>query len=393
MSSKEFIDSHFAKSFLHLPGTNGKFSSLVPWNELNRILTEHRLVPPRLKLFQAGRSIPKEKYLSAPDKFGHHLQAAAFTHLLAQGATLILDAFDELYGPVRELAVALERIFRIYVQVNLYAGWRTDQGFLLHYDEHDTIILQVSGRKHWKVYRPTRLYPLEEGVDAELAEKPVEEPIWDGILEDGGLLYMPRGWWHVAYPVDEPTLHLTFGLRNRRGLDLLLWYANELKNCVEVRQDVPFMGDPDIQTDYLERIRKYFLSAWSDDLVERFMAAADAKASPRPQLHLPEAAMPDGITVRRRSEVRLLGSRRLDLSGKLENGNLKFRCSGNTLHCPGSIVPALETLNDGHCHPVEELIALEPTQEANLMNFLQALTLQGILTTSRDSAEKQGSAR
>jgi ribosomal protein L16 Arg81 hydroxylase len=220
ISTNEFIERHFGKSFLHVPGSKGKFGDLVPWNKLNQILEEHRLEPPRLRLYQAGKPIVPEKYLTR-DGWRSRLQAAELTNLLAQGATLIVDAFDELYRPVRELAVALERVFRIGVQANLYAGWRTDQGFDCHYDDHDTVILQIAGRKHWKVYRPTRLYPLEKERDVEVAKEPTEDPIWDNVLEDGDMLYIPRGWWHVVYPVDEPTLHLTVGLRNHRGLDLL----------------------------------------------------------------------------------------------------------------------------------------------------------------------------
>jgi ribosomal protein L16 Arg81 hydroxylase len=388
MGSSEFIERYVGKSFLHIPGPKGKFSHLVPWGELNRILEEHRFVPQRLRLFQSGKEIATDRYLSAPDRIGPRLQASDLTNLLAQGATLILDAFDELYRPVRELALALERIFRIYVQVNLYAGWRTDQGFLLHYDEHDTVILQIAGRKHWKVYRPTRLYPLEEGKDTTVAEKPVDEPIWDNIFDDGGLLYIPRGWWHVAYPLDEPTLHLTLGLRNHRGLDILHWVVSQLKDCLEVRQDIPHLADQAARAAYMGELRKHLFGAWSDELMDRFLAAADAKAQSRPHFQLPEAATPDGIVVHLKSDVRLSGSRRLNLANKPVDGNLTFNCCGRTLNCSEAAFPALEKLNDGQPHAVKELIALVPENAAaKVLTFLQGLLLQGILTKEPENSE------
>jgi len=395
MGSDEFLRDYFGKSFLYLPGNNGKFGSLLPWNELNRILEEHRLVPPRLTLFQGGKSIPTEKYLCTTDRYGPRLLAAELTNLLAQGATLVVNTFDELHKPIRELAVGLERIVRTTVWVNLYAGWRTDRGFLLHYDDHDTVILQVAGRKHWAVYRPTRLSPLEQGKDVEPAEKPVEEPIWNKILEDGGLLYIPRGWWHVANPVDEPTLHLTISIQNHRGLDLLIWLVKQLKNCLEVRQDIPHLADRDRQLVYMEQLRKYLFEAWSDDLLERFLASTDANALLRPHLQLPNSATPQGIVLNRKSLVRLTGARRLDLTGKPQNSNLKFKCSGKTLHCSVATLPALERVNDGESHSVQELLDLVPTQETNVLNFLQLLVLQGNLTTGPEDAEKlaQGQGR
>lgn len=382
MTSDEFIENYFGKSFLHLAGHRGKFSSLLPWNELNRVLEEHRLAPPRLKLFQAGKEIAPEKYLHLPQGPDPRLKAAEVTNLLGQGATLIIDEFDELYHPVRKLAVALERIFRIHVQVNIYAGWRTDQGFLVHYDEHDTLILQVAGRKHWQVYRPTRLYPLDKGKDVEAAQKPTGEPIWDGMFEDGGLLYIPRGWWHVAYPVDEPTLHLTVGLSNPRGLDLLSWLVMRLKNCAEARQDLPHLFSPIVKQAYLEKLRDHFFNAWTTDLMDRYMAASDSMALPRPCFELPDAASSGGIVLGRKSRVRLIGPRRLNLSGEPENGNLKFKCFGKTLHCSVAVLLPLEMLNDGKFHSVQELVDLAPDQDANVITFLQVLALQGILTTT-----------
>jgi hypothetical protein len=381
MSHDEFINRYFGRSFCHIQGPEGKFSNLLPWNALNRILEEHRLGPPRLRLFQSGKPIPKDKYLFPPDKHGTSLRAPELTNLLAQGATLIVDAFDELYPPVRELAEALEHVFRIYVQVNMYAGWRTDQGFLLHYDEHDTVILQIAGRKHWQVYRPTRLYPLEEGKDAQPAKKPDEGPIWDNIMNDGDLLYMPRGWWHVAYPLDEPTLHLTVGLRNHRGLDFLIWVANQLSDCLEVRQDIPILADRDAQATYMTTLKKHLFTEWSDDLLDRFLASRDTSAMPRRRFLLPQAATPLGIAICRQSQVRLTGPRRLDLSGSLAAGSLNFKCSDKTFHCSAQFLPALEKLNDGNHHSIDELMALVGDREANLLNFLQGLALQGILIT------------
>jgi ribosomal protein L16 Arg81 hydroxylase len=376
MSSNEFIDNHFGKSFLHVRGTKGKFSDLVPWSKLNRILEEHRLEPPRLRLFQAGKPVAPEKYLTQGGR-ELRLQAAEVTNLLAQGATLIVDAFDELYRPVRELAVSLERVFRINVQVNLYAGWRTDQGFDLHYDKHDTLILQVAGRKHWKVYRPTRLHPL--GKDVEPAEEPTSEPTWDNILDDGDMLYIPRGWWHVVNAVDEPTLHLTVGLRNYRGLDLLHWFVEELKSCAEAREDIPHLADRDTQVAYMAKLREQLIRTWSYEVIDRFLAASDAKAILRPHLELPEAATTEGIAIGCGSQVRLTSPRRVDISSESENGNRTVRSFGKISYCSKAILPVMEKLNDGQIHAVQELIALVPDQAANILNFLLGLVLRGIL--------------
>ena len=179
--------------------------------------------------------------------------------------------------------------------VNLYAGWRTQKGFDLHWDSQDTIILQLDGRKHWKVYRPTRLHPLKQ--DVEKPSEPKEDPVWDGILENGEMIYMPRGWWHVAYPLDEPSLHLTVTIVPAHGSQLLKWFVEQLKKHPEVRMDVPHLADAEEQQRYLGRLRSLLIESWSDDLLDQFLADLDAKASARPHIRLPEGAIRGNATI------------------------------------------------------------------------------------------------
>jgi ribosomal protein L16 Arg81 hydroxylase len=128
--------------------------------------------------------------------------------------------------------------------VNLYDGWRCDNGFNVHWDDQDNLILQVAGRKHWKVWNQTRHYPFKEDV-VDTSVPPTGEPAWDGILEAGGLLSIPRGAWHVAYPLDEPSPHLTVTIKNHTGIDLPRWLAEQLKSSEAARMAIPLMAPPE----------------------------------------------------------------------------------------------------------------------------------------------------
>jgi ribosomal protein L16 Arg81 hydroxylase len=158
------------------------------------------------------------------------LKSAELTRELREGATLVLDNVDELYRPIRRVAESLERIFRVRIQVNSYSGWRSSHGFDVHWDDHDVFVLQVAGSKHWKIYGATRRYPLAR--DVELADNAPTEILWEQTLRNGDLLYIPRGWWHVATPLDEPTLHLTVGVGNPTGL---IFCRGSSTSCVRQR--------------------------------------------------------------------------------------------------------------------------------------------------------------
>nr|WP_179769448.1 cupin domain-containing protein [Streptomonospora nanhaiensis] len=56
--------------------------------------------------------------------------------------------------------VAPSRNLSTRVQVNAYASWTSVQGFGVHWDDHGVIVVQVSGRKRWRIYGFTRHAPL-----------------------------------------------------------------------------------------------------------------------------------------------------------------------------------------------------------------------------------------
>lgn len=73
-------------------------------------------------------------------------------------------------------------------------------------DDIDAFLLQTEGRKHWKVYAPSDKdqRPLEE------MEEPKDNLVFDGWLNAGDLLYLPRGFIHCAHTDSKhDSLHVT----------------------------------------------------------------------------------------------------------------------------------------------------------------------------------------
>ncbi len=192
--------------------------TLLTWDDINEIVAAHRLEPPRMRLSRAGEAVPATAYsVLRTNRRGvswYQPQPAEFHARLAEGASLVIDAIDQIHPPVRAAATGLERFFRTPVQANAYASWTSEEGFGTHWDDHDVVVLQLEGSKRWKIYGPTRQAPAWRDVEA--PEAPTGDPIADIVLTPGDLLYLPRGWWH-AVSADQGTasLHLTFGLASR----------------------------------------------------------------------------------------------------------------------------------------------------------------------------------
>jgi hypothetical protein len=380
-----FLRYNYGRVFVHVPGYPGKFSSLLPWPTLNKILEEHRLEPPRLRLMREGRAVPAERYLTwqTNRRSGGspipRLSAANLTRELREGATLVLDNVDEVHRPVRFMAESLERVFRVRVQVNSYSGWRISHGFDLHWDDHDVFILQVAGRKRWKVYGMTRPFPLES--DAEPAAAPSTDVLWDGLLQDGDLLYIPRGWWHVATPLDEPTLHLTVGVNNPTGADFLSWFARKLRSVETVRLDLPHLAGPEALEEHASRLKVALLEAWRPELINEYMAHLDSGSRARPQLALPwtacEAVLPDGDF-----RVRWSGTRELAISEET-NGIIAVVAFGERWRFAAAARGILEALLTGREFSNEEIVGLGGSAGLHcgvVRAFLRELAMSGLVT-------------
>jgi ribosomal protein L16 Arg81 hydroxylase len=270
LPASEFVERHWGARFAHVPAARGKFHHLFSWDVLNEILDLQRFGPMRMRLVREGRVIDPAQYQYSTREQQGITRTSAVKERLRAGATLVINDVEDCHRPLRERVAALEALFRARINVNLYAGFGHDSGFLQHWDAQDTFILQIAGRKAWTIWNPTRRWPVRK--DVADAPRPDTEPAWDGDLTDGSLFYIPRGWWHVARPLDAPCLHLTITVNNRTGLDLVASLLSQLRSHEIVRRDLPAIGDAARQQAYYDALK----AAVIDALTGRdFAAAAD----------------------------------------------------------------------------------------------------------------------
>lgn len=368
VSLDQFFNDYWTRQFLHLAGPSDKFEELFSWDVLNHVLETHRFTSTRLRLVKAGADIEAARYL-----VNDVVDAARLKNELANGATLALNFCEEVHPPLKRFAVELGRLFHVHVNVNLYAGWRKDNGFNIHWDDQDTLILQVSGRKHWKVWAPTRAHPFKEDiVDTSPATKPETPPVWEGELEQGAMFSMPRGWWHVAYPMDEPCLHLTITIKNLNGIDFLRWFAHRMKSSEAARQELPIVATREAQRAWLQSVLSDITENWKDDLLDRFLKDTDDRAFTRPAMQLPEVGASFGCDIHTPLELALPYPLRFQTS----NGAASFHAAKTDWNTTTEFARALERFNDGQPHTLADVAG---DQAPALSLLATALLMQGVV--------------
>ncbi|WP_055524512.1 cupin domain-containing protein [Streptomyces graminilatus] len=347
----EFLAEAFGRQ--HRVWTNvGDFSDVLSWADLNDIVARGRLESPRLRLHRDGELVHWQTYASPVttrrSTVWQRIQPSRLHEQLHDGASLVLDAVDELHAPVETLTRDLERVFRAHVQVNVYASWTAQEGFGTHWDDHDVVVFQVEGAKRWRIYGPTRVNPLYR--DMEAPEAPTGEPLAEVTLRAGDMLYLPRGWWHAVAATEGRSLHLTCGLQTTTGADLLAWLADRLRGSETVRAHLPMFGDDRDQAAYLATLREEVTEALDDDAIREFLGLRDATDPGRLMTSLPFL---DGIPAEDDLIVRLASSRALLEAN--DEGQVVLRAGGEMWTFAAAAAPVLQPLVAGHSASLGDL--------------------------------------
>ncbi|CAM9735859.1 unnamed protein product, partial [Discosporangium mesarthrocarpum] len=131
-----------------------------------------------------------------------------------KGCSLRMPCPQKFSDPLHKLLAGLEEEFGCMVGSNVYLTPPGSQGFAPHWDDIEAFLLQVEGRKRWRVYRPGgETATLPRYSSPNLTDEEAEAggaAVLDVTLSPGDLLYFPRGWAHQAETVGaEASLHIT----------------------------------------------------------------------------------------------------------------------------------------------------------------------------------------
>lgn len=146
------------------------------------------------------------------------------------------------FPKIYKLNSSLQEYFSCMVGANVYLTPPNSQGFAPHYDDIEAFVLQVEGKKHWRVYAPrSDEETLPRVSSPNYSQDEIGEPIMDVILEPGDMLYFPRGFIHQANTVPGfHSLHITLSTYQKNS------WADFMETCMKsalataIQSDVEF---------------------------------------------------------------------------------------------------------------------------------------------------------
>lgn len=369
-----------------LPGQQSPVFSQTAADEL---LSRRGLRTPFLRLAKDGRVLPTSRFTGSGGigaKVADQVIDDEVLKLFADGTTLVLQGLHRTWQPVGELAAGLADDLGHPVQVNAYITPPQSQGFAPHYDTHDVFVLQVAGRKRWRVHPPVVESPLPDqpwDTVATLVEQRANEPAdINEVLLPGDCLYLPRGFVHSALAMGETSIHLTFGIHPVVKRDVV-HAVLETIDAQGWRESLPVGWDPTSPQGMSE------ITAVLSDLAAA-IAGLDATVvgatlhDQRAGLQRPEPISPlaqanTAVTLRSDDPVRLrrhLGAR---LAAHDQNGWV-LMTGRRSINIVADELPAVRSLLTGDRLTAEQL----PLEAGDALALVRRLLLAGVLTEDHD---------
>lgn len=145
------------------------------------------------------------------------------------GCSIIQNHAEYFSRTISNLCLDLQKSFP-HVYCNTYLTPPNSQAVKAHADDRDVLVIQIKGKKRWKVYRNVPIsfpysheqvgkngIPVPSFVTDRISstETKASEVLIDCILNEGDVLYMPRGYVHEASTSDcdnEPSFHATIAI-------------------------------------------------------------------------------------------------------------------------------------------------------------------------------------
>ncbi|MFE4639160.1 JmjC domain-containing protein [Streptomyces sp. NPDC056773] len=156
------------------------------------------------RLVESGRQVDRSRWMRSRVGDGevlHTTLVPAYLHsAIERGATLVISHIEALDERVMLLCEAIEYQLHARAWVNCYITAGDASAFDIHSDDHDALILQLLGRKHWQV--DTRVGARSRDLAPDSLDR---------VLEPGTCLSVPRDTAHRVAGTGELTVHLTIG--------------------------------------------------------------------------------------------------------------------------------------------------------------------------------------
>jgi ribosomal protein L16 Arg81 hydroxylase len=356
----------------------GYYDELFSLKEFDDLLSHSSIRQGDMRVLSQGKETP----IQSLNASGYNGRVGALEYLYAQyrdGNSIAVNGIVQSTSALKDFCRSLAPEFSARVQVNSYLSPPYGQGLSTHYDTHDVFVLQIWGTKHWCLREGRLSLPLLQH-----PWRRTEDPgpvIEEFDLDQGDLLYVPRGCVHTASAGATASFHLTVGIHP-------ISWATVLNGALQAavskdrrfRESLPlgFERHAAPREAALARLKELLesLAQQVDPVAVIDDAAEAARRGTLPSLdgHLTDLIAADSID--QSTKLR----RRPGIDWKLaeDDGRVSLRFHGKEVQLPAQAAPALRMASTGVFFSPADLPG--ELDEAGRLVLVRCLVKEGFLT-------------
>lgn len=221
LSSSDFLKIYWQKKSLFISNAFPQWVNCLDPNDLAGYSLEEQ-IESRILIEESDT---KWEVLHGP------FQEDLFASLPKTNWTLLVQAVDHYFPDFAELLD----------QFNFLPQWRIDDIMMSyavtggnvgpHYDYYDVFLIQISGRRHWKIGQMCNdQSDLINGLPVRILAD--FDTIEEHTVEPGDVLYLPPGMAHHGVALDDDCITLSVGFRAPGHADLLSEYSHHIASSL-----------------------------------------------------------------------------------------------------------------------------------------------------------------
>lgn len=271
LANGDFTNAYSNSQFWKSKIPRAQMLNLFSWQHLNHALATNRITNDRLRLsIENDYEKPnKQAFRKVRDAFGRPTDSLSINELhrlLAQGVTGVLEAANDLFPDIGAFTEVIGARYYARSTANAYFSFGSSSGFGPHNDDHDVIVMQIEGRKSWRFFGKKDKSTMATVDDI---KQPIEENVSEIlILNEGDVLFVPKGTWHDVAAINEPSLHLTISVVYPTVADYVQWLLAKHK------YELPYR-DTKLTNDVLDSLAKksagFFATAINAESIATFL--------------------------------------------------------------------------------------------------------------------------
>jgi len=235
-----FLEGQWEKEVSHIKGalTPAELKKMLDFKEVDSRLMSGSVCSPDLQILRNGRAFD----IQTISPLSRSADLDSLVKHYGAGGSFRWQHLENYFEGIAKIANDLRGEIGFPVRANGYFSPASSKGLAPHFDSSDIFVLQIGGSKEWRLYSDYASkvdIPLYEDRFDPLRHQVTVKPR-EIMMEEGDILYIPKGHMHSAQTKSGMSVHVTFAVLSVSVVDLIGASLRKLaRSEIELRKAVP----------------------------------------------------------------------------------------------------------------------------------------------------------